>query len=137
MRQHRSPAAGPFRLVVETDDPALVVSDFSCFRQAGFDVVVCHGPDHEHPCPVTIGGVCEAVVQADVVLNALRDAGVQRTVVDAVRVMAPAVPMVVNVAPGMSGDLPDGCVALPRAASVSGQTDAVRRAAVAGRKLSR
>lgn len=139
MFQRRISAAGqPYRLVVETDDPALQASEFRCYQQAGFDVVVCHGPDGTHPCPAATGLVCEAIEGADVVLNALRDADTQRVVVGAVRATAPGVPMVVNVADAMSDDdLPEGCVRLTRTVSVAGLTDAVRRAAIAGRAVTR
>lgn len=137
-QRRSSTTAHPFRLVVETDDPALEISDFRCYQQAGFDVVVCHGPDRTHPCPAATGEGCEAVEGADVVLNALRDADTQRVVVDAVRATAPRVPMVVNVADGMTDDdLPDGCVRLTRTVSVAGLTDAVRRAAITGRNVTR
>ena len=131
MFQRRSPhGASPYRVVVETDDPALAISDFVCFAEAGFDVLVCPGPSEEHPCPALRGEVCDALVGADVVFNAVRDTASQRSVVDAVRAVAPALPMVVNVAPGMAADLPAGCIPLSSAVSINGQTDAVRRAAV-------
>jgi hypothetical protein len=118
-----------FRLVVETDDPALVISDFTCFRDAGFDVVVCHGPAPEHPCPAVDGDPCTAIAQADVVFNALRDPETQRDVAEAVH-RAGGPPMVVSVAPGVDEELPEGCVALTKSDSVTAQTDAVRRAAL-------
>ena len=127
----------PYRLVVETDDPALAISDFRCFKDAGFDVVVCHGPDGTHPCPAVTGEGCAAVADADVVYNALADAEQQRTVLAAVRKVAPAVPMVVNVAPGLDDELPEGCIPLARTASVSGQTHAVRQAAVLNKRRAR
>lgn len=137
MFQRRASRGAPLRLVVETNDPALTISDFVCFRQAGFDVTVCHGPDGDHPCPVVTGDTCTALDRADVVLNALDDVDAQRTVVDAVHAAVPDVPMVVNLAPGMPDDLPSGCVPLSRTMSVGGQVDAVRRAAIAGRKVTR
>lgn len=135
MFQRRVSWGAPLRLVVETNDPALTISDFVCFRQAGFDVTVCHGPDREHPCPAATGGTCAALDGADVVLNALRDAEVQRSVVDAVHAAAPGIPMVVSIAPGIGDDLPRGCVPLSRTMSVGGQVDAVRRAAIGARNV--
>lgn len=126
-----------YRLVVETDDPALAISDFTCFQEAGFDVAVCHGPDAEHPCPAATGARCDAVADADVVLNALRDPAAQAVLAKAVRAAAPNVPMVVNVAPGMDAALPDGCISLSSTMSVNGQTHAVRGAAVSKRRVNR
>ena len=121
------------RVVVETDDATLAVSDFSCFRDAGFDVAVCSGPDTEHRCPAIDGEPCALVASAAVVVNAFTDASTQHAVAHAVHATAPKVPMVVSVVPGMSDELPDGCTTLRRHTSVNGQTDAVRRAALSRR----
>lgn len=122
------------RVVVETDDPALLISDFACFVDAGFDVDVCPGPDGRHPCPVLEGSSCERLARAAVVVNAFRDPATQQAVARAVHATTPRLPMVVEPAPGMEAPLPDGCTTLHPVMSVSGQTDAVRRAAVAASK---
>ena len=113
------------RLVVETDDPALVISDFARFRDAGFDVVVCSGPDADHPCPALDGEPCAEIERADIVYNALRDPGTQAAVAEVSR-RATDVPMVVSVATGSTEPLPDGCIPLTDTVSVNGQIDALR-----------
>lgn len=119
----------PLRLVVETDDPALVIADFVSFAAAGFDVMCCGGPRENDPCPAVEGQPCPLVEDADVVLNQLDDRGAQHAVVDGVRRTSPDTPMVVTVPTGFEYDLPDGCVPLSATTSVSGQTQALRRAA--------
>lgn len=75
-------SAGNLHLLVETDDPALVLSDFSRFAEAGFVVALCTGPgrsvgpdDGDLPrptrCPLVRQGRCELVRRADVVLHDL------------------------------------------------------------------
>ena len=128
VKRHVSHPSRSLRLVVETDDPALSISDFACFRDAGFDVVVCGGPDAEHPCPAELGAPCGDIEQADVVFNALRDAKRQLAFVRAVR-RTTDTPMVVSAFPEVTGELPEGCVSVSQTTSVNGQTDAVRRAA--------
>ena len=90
----------PFRVVVETDDPALAVSDFVSFAAAGFDVVCCGGPGDNDPCPAVEGRSCPLVEDSDVVLNQLNDRGTQHAVVDGVHRTSPDVPMVVTVPAG-------------------------------------
>ena len=128
VQRHVSHPSRSLRLVVETDDPALAISDFACFRDAGFDVVVCGGPDDDHPCPAVSGVPCRDIEQADVVFNAIRDAKMQLAFVRAVR-RTHDTPMVVSAFPEVSSELPEGCVSVSQTASVNGQTDAVRRAA--------
>ncbi len=128
LRRTTHAVAGPHRVVVETDDPALQICDFVAFADAGFDVVVCGGPDAGHPCGAVAGAGCALVDEADVVFNDLRDPAVQRRVAAAVRETAPAVPMVVRVAPGCEDTLPAGCEPLTSVTSLSGQTAALRRA---------
>ena len=127
----------PLRLVVETDDPSLAISDFACFRDAGFDVAVCRGPDADVTCPAASGGRCDLVDDADVVLNAMRDPDDQCIVVAAIREADPTVP-IVAIAPHRPGErVPDDCIILGSTVSINGQVDALRRAAVAPRPTPR
>lgn len=123
--------------MVETDDPTLAISDFTCFRDAGFDVAVCHGPDADHACPATSGGRCDLVDDADVVLNALRDPDDQCIVIAAVRESDPTVPIVVTPPTGFDDQLSEECTVLPPATSINGQIDVLRRAALAARPVTR
>jgi len=127
---HRS---RPLQVLVETDDAALQLCDFNSFAAAGFDVAVCAGPGDGHDCPAVEGQACDLVDQADVVLNVMQDPTIQRLVVEAVHAGNPEVPMVVSVAPGFQGDLPEGCVPLSGTVTVAGQTRALRRSAVRAR----
>src|SRR3954447_13674965 len=102
MVQQRS--SGTVRLVVETDDPALRISDFASFRAAGFDVVVCGGPDRSHGCPAIDGEICGEMEWADVVYNAFRDLDTQLEVANAVHRTADT-SMLVSVTPGMTDQL--------------------------------
>ena len=120
----------PFRLVIETDDPSLAIADFVSFAAAGFDVVSCGGPDDTDPCPAVDGRPCPLVESADVVLNQFTDPAIRTGVVAGVRRTSPRVPMVVGGCADIADALPDGCVPLSNAASVNGQVNAVRRAAV-------
>ena len=124
----------PFRVVVETDDPALAISDFASFAAAGFGVVCCGGPSDDHPCPVVEGRPCPLVEDSDIVLNQFKDHETQHAVLDGVHRTSPDVPMVVTVPPnGFEYDLPDGCVSLAPFTSVNGQTLALRRVVVGRR----
>jgi hypothetical protein len=65
------------RLLVESADPALAISDFSKFTDAGFIVAHCEGPDTVWDCPLLRGGECPLVERADVILHQLdADTGV-------------------------------------------------------------
>ena len=123
----------PLRLLVETDDPALAMCDFTTFVDAGFDVAVCRGPGGGQRCPVLEGDRCDLVEESDVVLNAFKDAVIQRAVVESVHDTSPQMPMVVTVSPGMDVELPQGCVPLSRVVSVSGQTQLLRKTALTRR----
>jgi hypothetical protein len=60
------------RVLVEDDHPALAISDFSRFEQAGFDVAYCSGPGAAAGCcPVLRGQRCALVEGADAVLHGL------------------------------------------------------------------
>ena len=55
--QSAAGAARRPRVLVEDDHPALAISDFSLFEEAGFDVAFCSGPgDEPDACPVLRGG---------------------------------------------------------------------------------
>ncbi len=116
------------RVLVEVDDPALAISDFSMFRQAGFDVGVCSGPGRTpEACPLLRGQDCELLAGADVVLHRL-DAGLG--IAAAIRRQRPDIPVVVE-RPSADADMPavpEGCLPLSYLSSVQGQVDALRRA---------
>jgi hypothetical protein len=60
------------RLLVEDDDPALALSDFSRFHQAGFEVAWCSGPaGRADACSLLRNGDCPLLRGADVVLHGL------------------------------------------------------------------
>lgn len=62
----------PLRLLIEDDDPALAISDFALYRDAGMEVALCRGPGTERAgCPLLSGGRCEVLSGADVVLHQL------------------------------------------------------------------
>ena len=66
---------GPARLLVESDDPAMAVSDFTLFREAGFSVAFCPGKGcSEDRCGLLDGRNCGMVDEADVVLHDLPSA---------------------------------------------------------------
>jgi hypothetical protein len=111
-RSWYSPAGAKGRphLLIEDDHPALEISDFAAFRDAGFDVAFCSGP--ANGCPLLRGADCEVLASADVVLHGL-DAGMA----DAIRWWHPELPVVVKGGPGIPADC-----------SVKGQVEAVRRA---------
>jgi len=103
------------RLLVEDGRPALEISDFGAFRDAGFDVAFCSGPGViPGSCPLLRGAECEVAAQADVVLHGL---GPDSGVAAAIRWWYPELPVVVQGGP----DVPACC-------SVRGQVEAVRRA---------
>ena len=63
-----------------TSHPALEISDFTAFRDAGFDVAYCSGPAAGETggaaagpgsCPLLCGADCEVLAGADVVLHGL------------------------------------------------------------------
>lgn len=117
------------RLLIEDDRPALAISDFSLFRDAGFDVAFCSGPgDDPHACPVMNGQGCPLLTVADVVLHGLDPA---LGIAAAIGRRRPRLPVVISqrsYEDGSDGEVPDGCLPLRYASSVSGQAAAVRRA---------
>ncbi len=139
-------AVVPTRLLVESGDPVLAVSDLRCFEDAGFEVSLCLGPGAGRGgCPLLRGVPCPAVAAADVVLQGPeQDTAPTR----AIRRLHPRVAVVVEQpppAPGQATSPPlagqvlpgavraDGCVALSFACSIDTQVEVVRRAA-AGRR---
>lgn len=117
------------RLLIEDGHPALAISDFSLFRDAGFDVAFCSGPgDEPGACPLLRGQQCPLVAGADVVLHGLDPAV---GIATAIRRQRPDLPVVVEQPRpegGGAGTVPAGCVPLGYPCSVSGQVDALLRA---------
>jgi hypothetical protein len=132
---------GKPRLLVEDASGVAAISDHSLFREAGFDVAVCGGPDGTGPCPLVAGGHCELAEAADVVFYALDiDEPLGREVLQAH--LRPPASRPVVVAPrhravdDLVGDVLEAasaCTVLHPATSVGGQIRALRRALV-GRK---
>ncbi len=117
------------RILIEDDRPALAISDFALFEQAGFDVAFCSGPGpDEATCPLLRGERCPALSGADAVLHGLDPRlGVAR----AIRRTLPGTPVVVRqrrLAGGSDDGEPDGCLPLAPECSVPGQIDALKRA---------
>ena len=123
------------RLLIEDGHPALAISDFSLFRDAGFDVAFCSGPgDEPGACPLLRGQRCPLVAEADVVLHGLDQA---LGIAAAIRRQHPELPVVVEQRrpeAGSAGAVPAGCVPLGYPCSVSGQVDAVARAVADARR---
>jgi hypothetical protein len=117
------------RLLIEDGHPALAISDFSLFRDAGFDVAFCSGPgDEPGACPLLRGQKCPLVAEADVVLHGLDPA---LGIAAAIRRRHPQLPVVVEQRrqkAGSASAVPAGCVRLGYPCSVRGQVDALLRA---------
>ena len=114
------------KVVVETTDEALVLSDFRRYRDAGLDVTVC-GTVGDERCPLVEGDGCAPAGQADVVLFGL---GVRGDILAAHRLQHPSVPVVVEVR--RDDDRPpdvEGCTVLPFPSSVDEQIRVLHRAA--------
>ena len=118
------------RVLIEDSHPALEISDFTAFRDAGFDVAYCSGPaageaagEAAGPgsCPLLDGADCELLAGADVVLHGLDPVS---GVAAAIRWWHPELPAVVKT----DDAAPAGCTRIPACCSVSGQVEAVRRA---------
>ena len=121
------------RLLVEDDHPALAISDFSLFADAGFDVAFCSGPGRASAaCPITHGQECPVLARADVVLHGLDPS---LGIAAAIRQRRPDLAVVVEQrrrADGEPRPVPDGAEPLAYPCSVGGQVEALRRA-LAGR----
>lgn len=124
----QGPAGHRPRLLIEDDHPALAISDFSLFEQAGFDVASCSGPGRDPTvCPLLRGEECPAAAGADIVLHGLDP---QLGIAAAIRRRFPHVPVVVHQRRRPDGSLPpvpEGCVPLAFPCSVKGQIDALWR----------
>jgi hypothetical protein len=115
------------RVVIETTDDALAVSDFRRYRDAGLDVTVCGGPVGDERCPLVEGRSCAPAGQADVVLFGL---GVGGDILAAHRAQHPSVPVVVEIRRDDAAppDV-DGCTVLPFPSSIDEQIRVLHRAA--------
>jgi hypothetical protein len=117
------------RLLIEDDHPALAISDFSMYQEAGFDIAYCSGPGADAgDCPLLQGKDCAALAGADAVLHGL-DPGLG--IAEEIRRQHPGITVVVEQyrhANGSLDTLPAGCVPVVYPCSVKGQVDAVRRA---------
>lgn len=125
------------RLLIEDARPALAVSDFFLFQDAGFDVAFCGGPGGDpRACPLLRGERCLLVDGTDVVLHGL-NAGLG--VAAAIRREYPELPVVFEQErqqDGTAEPVPDGCIPLRYPCSVHGQIDALLRAEAAARHRS-
>jgi hypothetical protein len=122
------------RLLIEDDRPALAISDFSLFHDAGFDVAFCSGPGTDpRACPLLLGQSCALVTGADVVLHGLDPA---LGIAAAIRREHPGLPVVIDQRGEADGadPVPAGCVRLSYPCSVGGQIDTLLRAAASARR---
>ena len=130
MGQRVAKTAVPVRrrphLLVEDPNASLEGADFSAFRDAGFDVTICGGPERRgQRCPLVLHGVCGLAADADVVLfgRGIEEPG-SRAILRSLRARFPETPVVVRLpvqADPARVELPHGCVALAFAASVEGE----------------
>jgi hypothetical protein len=117
------------RVLIEDGHPALAISDFSLFEQAGLDVAFCSGPgDDGAACPVLRGQRCPLVAGADAVLHGLDPALGIAAVICRQRPGLPVVAEQRRRADGSLEPVPEGCTPLTFPCSVRGQIDALRRA---------
>lgn len=134
---HRSPTGGagrsrpPWRLLVESPEPGMEISNFDAFRCAGFEVTLCQGPGEEaSECPIERGEPCPLLADADVVFFDLDDRSPQRAeVLAAMRANRPSLPIVVR-SSATSSPAAGGCATIGVATSVSGQVAALQKAAL-------
>jgi hypothetical protein len=122
------------RLLIEDDHPALAISDFTLFQDAGFDVAFCSGPGGDPgACPLLRGQRCTVLAGADVVLHGL-DPGLG--IAAAIRRQHPGLPVVVKQRreAGSADEMPAGCVPLGYPCSVRGQIDALLQAEASARR---
>jgi hypothetical protein len=133
-RQHRVVVADahrpPWRLLIESADPALAISGFRAYRQAGFDVSLCEGPLIDgRECPLVRGEGCPFAAEADVVLFDLgEDAEPRLAALDAMVATRPDLPVVVRVTGKVPPVVRRFDAILPTT-SVDGQVAILRRAA--------
>jgi len=117
------------RVLVEDDRPALAISDFSSFQDAGFDVAICSGPGRDaQDCPLLRGQECVVLARADAVLHGLDPA---LGIAEAIRQRHPDIAVLVERSRGADEGpqaAPAGSIPLPSPCSVPGQVEALRRA---------
>lgn len=123
-------------VLVEEAGPLAQVSDFSRFREAGFEVALCSGPKGAGACPLACEGHCQLADAADVVLFglALDDAAAQDVLRAHLR-HHPGTPVVVEAPRSSETDIPadnPNCTVLPFPTSVNGQIRALWNALLAG-----
>jgi len=122
------PHAKP-RVLIEDPSPVVELSDFSLFREAGFEVALCGGPDGSATCSLAEGKCCPLAEAADVVLFALDlDGAAGQSVLRAHARDHPERPVVVQLPGGGEARPADGaanCTVLRSPASVGGQTSAL------------
>jgi hypothetical protein len=131
---HPSPAAGdrpgpPWRLLIESPDPVLAISNFEAFHDAGFEVTLCEGPIGQiGECPVVHGEPCPLLHEADVVLFDLDTDPVGRSkVLAAMSASRPELPIVVrSISP--PADVTASHTTIRVTTSVGGQASALRQA---------
>jgi hypothetical protein len=140
---HRSQNAAPdrrrppWRLLVESPDPGLAISNFDAFRDAGFEVTVCAGPAVDAgECPVVRGEPCPLMAGADIVLFDLDSDPPRRSqvlaptraeVLAAMRARRPGLPIVaMSAAP--TAETVSGCTTIRPTTSVGGQVAALQKA---------
>jgi hypothetical protein len=119
----------PWRLLVESPEPGLDISNFDAFRCAGFEVTVCGGPASDaRECPVVRGDSCPLMSEADVVLFDLdSDPSRRSEVLAAMRATRPDLPIVVRTADA-GVDAARGCATIRPTTSVNGQVSALQKA---------
>jgi hypothetical protein len=119
----------PWRLLVESPDSGLAISNFDAFRDAGFEVTVCEGPAVDaRECPVVRGEPCPLMADADVVLFDLdSDPRTRSQVLAAMRANRPDLPIVVTSATPVAAD---GYTTIRPTTSVGGQVSALQKAAL-------
>jgi hypothetical protein len=117
------------RVLIEDGHPALAISDFSMFEQAGFDVAYCSGPgDDPSACHLMRGQRCPLVAGADAVLHGLDP---KLGIAAAIRRQSPGTAVVVEqeLRPdGRMPPVPAGCLPLVANCSVRGQIDTLWQA---------
>jgi hypothetical protein len=127
----------PWRLLVESPDPGLAISNFDAFRDAGFEVTVCGGPAaHAGECPVVRGELCPLMAGADIVLFDLDGDPPRRSevlaarrseVLTAMRANRPELPIVVMSAAAAPATA-SGLSTIRPTTSVGGQVTALQKA---------
>jgi hypothetical protein len=132
------PGAPRLHVLLENAHPALAVSDFAAFAEAGLDVSLCAGPvASADDCPLARGEDCPVAAGADVILFELGTSRSGPAVLEAHGRHHPGTPVLVPVPRTAPVDLPTGCRPLPWPPSVGGHINVLRRAAVQARRRRR